>query len=158
MPAFGVLAAGDEHADCGSPVDGEFVGQFQSCTWDPTIGALDDVEWELGEPELLPIVDQLIRLPRIEVEVHAGEAGESAPSICEAAAVKARKQGFDAIIYDTAGRLAIDDELMRELEEIRTRVAPSNTLLVCDSLMGRDAVNVAQAFSERLKLDGLILT
>ena len=47
---------------------------------------------------------------------------------------------------------------MQELEEIRTRVAPANTLLVCDALMGRDAVNVAQAFLERLKLDGLILT
>ena len=67
-------------------------------------------------------------------------------------------EGFDAIVYDTAGRLAIDDELMQELAEIRTRVAPANTLLVCDALMGRDAVNVAQAFSERLTLDGLILT
>ncbi len=95
---------------------------------------------------------------RIEVEVHAGATGDSAPAICQAAAERARKQGFDAIVYDTAGRLAIDDALMVELEEIRTRVAPSNTLLVCDALMGRDAVNVAQAFAERLKLDGLILT
>ena len=95
---------------------------------------------------------------RIDVEVHAGATGDSAPAICQAAAERARKQGFDAILYDTAGRLAIDDELMQELEEIRTRVAPANTLLVCDALMGRDAVNVAQAFLERLKLDGLILT
>jgi signal recognition particle subunit SRP54 len=95
---------------------------------------------------------------RIDVEVHAGADGEPAPAICHAAAERARRQGFDAIVYDTAGRLAIDDELMRELEEIRAGVAPSNTLLVCDALMGRDAVNVAQAFAERLPLDGLILT
>jgi len=95
---------------------------------------------------------------RIEVEVHAGATGEPAPSICRAAAERARRQGFDAVVYDTAGRLAIDDELMRELEEIRAGVAPANTLLVCDSLMGRDAVNVAKGFAERLPLDGLILT
>jgi len=95
---------------------------------------------------------------RIDVEVHAGATGDSAPAICQAAAERARKQGFDAILYDTAGRLAIDEELMQELADIRTRVAPANTLLVCDALMGRDAVNVAQAFLERLKLDGLILT
>jgi signal recognition particle subunit SRP54 len=95
---------------------------------------------------------------RIDVEVHAGATGESAPSICRAASERARRQGFDAVVYDTAGRLAIDDELMRELEEIRAGVAPANALLVCDALMGRDAVNVAKAFSERLPLDGLILT
>jgi signal recognition particle subunit SRP54 len=95
---------------------------------------------------------------RIDVEVHAGAAGEPAPAICRAAAERARRQGYDAVVYDTAGRLAIDDELMRELEEIRAGVAPANTLLVCDALMGRDAVNVAKAFAERLPLDGLILT
>ena len=95
---------------------------------------------------------------RIGVEVHAGADGDSAPAICQAAAERARRQGFDAIVYDTAGRLAIDDELMQELEQIRAQVAPANTLLVCDSLMGRDAVNVAKAFSERLPLEGLILT
>ncbi len=95
---------------------------------------------------------------RIGVEVHAGAPGEPAPAICRAAAERARRQGYDAIVYDTAGRLAIDDELMRELEEIRAGVSPANTLLVCDALMGRDAVNVAKAFAERLPLDGLILT
>jgi signal recognition particle subunit SRP54 len=62
------------------------------------------------------------------------------------------------IVYDTAGRLAIDEELMQELAEIHRVSAPANTLLVCDALMGRDAVQVAKAFRERLPLDGLILT
>jgi signal recognition particle subunit SRP54 len=92
------------------------------------------------------------------VPVHAGAEGESPPQICAAAAERARREGFDAIIYDTAGRLAIDDELMAELQEITEATRPANTLLVCDALMGRDAVNVAQAFSDKLALDGLILT
>jgi len=95
---------------------------------------------------------------RIEVPVHVGEEGERPAAICAAAAKRARYQGFNAVVYDTAGRLAIDDELMRELEEISESSAPANTLLVCDALMGRDAVNVARSFSERLELDGLVLT
>ncbi|MBW2271044.1 MAG: signal recognition particle protein [Deltaproteobacteria bacterium] len=95
---------------------------------------------------------------RIGVPVHAGAEGDTPPAICAAAAERARREGHDAIIYDTAGRLAIDDELMAELEQIEAAVAPSNRLLVCDALMGRDAVNVAKAFAERLELDGLMLT
>jgi signal recognition particle subunit SRP54 len=95
---------------------------------------------------------------RIDVPVHAGMEGDSPAAICAAAEERTRREGFDAVIYDTAGRLAIDDELMRELEEISASSSPANTLLVCDALMGRDAVNVARGFSERLKLDGLVLT
>jgi len=94
----------------------------------------------------------------IDVEVHTGATEAGAAAVCAAAAERAKREGFDAIIYDTAGRLAIDDDLMGELEQIREVTQPANTLLVCDALMGRDAVNVAQAFSERLPLDGLVLT
>jgi len=95
---------------------------------------------------------------RIDVAVHVGTEGQSPPEICSAAKKRAASEGFDAIIYDTAGRLAIDDELMGELAEITAATAPANTLLVCDSLMGRDAVNTATAFKEKLELDGLVLT
>jgi signal recognition particle subunit SRP54 len=95
---------------------------------------------------------------QIDVPVHAGDSGEQAPSICGRAAERARREGFDAVVYDTAGRLAIDDELMRELEDLRAATRPANVLLVCDALMGRDAVQVARSFSERLPLGGLILT
>ena len=95
---------------------------------------------------------------RIGVAVHVGQPGERAPAICARAAERARREGFDAVVYDTAGRLAVDDELMRELLEVRDAVQPANALLVCDALMGRDAVQVARAFSERLSLDGLVLT
>ncbi len=94
----------------------------------------------------------------IDVPVHAGAEGEAPASICAGGRERARSEGFDAIVYDTAGRLAIDDELMVELEGIAETTKPANALLVCDALMGRDAVNVAQAFAERLHLDGLVLT
>jgi signal recognition particle subunit SRP54 len=95
---------------------------------------------------------------QIGVAVHAGEPGEQAPAICARAAERTRREGFDAIVYDTAGRLAVDDELMRELEEVKSATQPANVLLVCDALMGRDAVQVARSFAERLPLGGLILT
>jgi signal recognition particle subunit SRP54 len=95
---------------------------------------------------------------QIGVPVHAGADGEAPAAICRAAAERARASGLDAIVYDTAGRLAIDDDLMRELEEIAAATEPANTLLVCDALMGRDAVTVAKAFAERLALDGLVMT
>jgi signal recognition particle subunit SRP54 len=95
---------------------------------------------------------------QIEVDVHVGSDGERPAAICSGAKQRAAAEGHDAIIYDTAGRLAIDTELMAELGEITEATSPANTLLVCDALMGRDAVNTARAFSERLSLDGLVLT
>ena len=104
-------------------------------------------------------VDQLQTLgATLSIPVHVGAEGDRPPEICKAAAERARREGFDAIVYDTAGRLAIDDDLMRELEEISSAVSPANTLLVCDALMGRDAVNVAQTFKDRIDLDGVVLT
>jgi signal recognition particle subunit SRP54 len=95
---------------------------------------------------------------RIGAAVHVGAPGEAPPAICRAAAQRSAREGFDAVVYDTAGRLAVDDELMAELEEVARAAAPANRILVCDALMGRDAVNVAKAFSERIPLDGLVLT
>lgn len=70
----------------------------------------------------------------------------------------ARKYARDAIIIDTAGRLTIDEDMMREAEEISNRVKPHETLFVCDAMTGQDAVNTAKAFHERLKLTGVVLT
>ncbi len=94
----------------------------------------------------------------IDVPVHVGEPGEAPPSLCARARERARREGFDAIIYDTAGRLAIDADLMAELRAVEAATEPASRLLVCDALMGRDAVNVAKAFAEQLTLDGLVLT
>ncbi len=112
-----------------------------------------------GDVQRPAAVAQLQQLgERIGVPVHVGAAGERAPQICAAAAQRASREGFDAVLYDTAGRLAIDAELMAELEEIQALTRPASVLLVCDALMGRDSVNVAKSFHERLNVDGVILT
>lgn len=104
-------------------------------------------------------IEQLKTLgAQIDVPVHAGAAGERPPAICAEAFARARREGFTAIVYDTAGRLAVDEALMAELQDVARHVDPANTLLVCDALMGRDAVRVASAFAERIELDGVVLT
>lgn len=71
---------------------------------------------------------------------------------------EARKQGADVLIIDTAGRLHIDEQLMRELSEIKAAVKPAEILLVVDSMTGQDAVNVAETFNKTLEITGVILT
>ncbi len=93
----------------------------------------------------------------IGVEVFSRE-GDDAAAICAEALTSAREQNLDTVILDTAGRLQIDDNLMTELDAIVTATEPDHTLLTCDSMMGREAVNVAKGFADRLLLDGLILT
>lgn len=78
--------------------------------------------------------------------------------ICKNALSEAKKQDCDLILLDTAGRLHVDDELMRELRSIHTSTKPDQTLLVCDAMTGQDAVNSAKAFHESLGLDGVVLT
>lgn len=71
---------------------------------------------------------------------------------------EAMAQGCDTMIVDTAGRLAIDEEMMREIEAIKAAVKPSETLFVVDSMTGQDAVNTAKEFNQRLDFDGVVLT
>jgi len=86
------------------------------------------------------------------------EAGLKPPELCRRALEEAIRQKADFVIYDTAGRLAIDELLMQELEEIKGAVHPENILLVCDAMIGQDAVKTASAFDRQLALDGFILT
>jgi signal recognition particle subunit SRP54 len=103
-------------------------------------------------------VDQLKVLgQKLEMPVFAIDGG-SPPDICEQAMQVAVQKGCDVVIYDTAGRLAIDEPLMHELEEIDRRCKPANIFLVLDAMIGQDAVKTAGAFHNRLNLDGLILT
>ena len=78
--------------------------------------------------------------------------------IAKAGVEHARKNGFDMVFLDTAGRLHIDEDLMKELEKIRDAVEPTEILLVVDAMLGQDAVNVAKTFNERLELTGVVLT
>jgi signal recognition particle subunit SRP54 len=86
------------------------------------------------------------------------EAGLAPPELCRRAFDFANKEKATVVIYDTAGRLAIDDELMAELEQIKQVVRPENILLVADAMIGQDAVKTAAEFDRRLSLDGFILT
>jgi signal recognition particle subunit SRP54 len=89
---------------------------------------------------------------------HGQVARGAAVAVARAAIAEAKKQGRDVLILDTAGRLAIDEELMNELKEVNAAVNPHQIYLVLDAMTGQDAVNSAKAFNEQLELDGLILT
>ncbi len=84
--------------------------------------------------------------------------GASPLEICQKAREEAKAKGKDVIIYDTAGRLAIDEPLMEELSAIKTDTAPENIFLVVDAMIGQDAVKVSKGFHDRLDLTGVILT
>ncbi len=85
-------------------------------------------------------------------------AGEDALQIADRAMDAGRREGFDVVILDTAGRMHVDEELMDEAAAIEAATNPAETLLVADAMTGQDAVNVAARFSERLKVTGIILT
>lgn len=86
------------------------------------------------------------------------DAALKPPQLCEQAIRKARELSCSVVLFDTAGRLAIDDTLMRELEDIKRLTKPDNMLLVIDAMMGQDAVQTAAEFNKRLSIDGFILT
>ena len=85
-------------------------------------------------------------------------AGETPLAIAERALAAGRREGFDIVILDTAGRLSIDAELMAEVQAIRAATSPAETLLVVDAMTGQDAVNTARAFNEALGITGIVLT
>jgi signal recognition particle subunit SRP54 len=85
-------------------------------------------------------------------------SGQTPLDIAKRAMAAARVGGYDALILDTAGRQHVDDQLMIEVAAVRDAVKPHETLLVADSLTGQDAVNIAKAFNERVKLSGIVLT
>lgn len=87
-----------------------------------------------------------------------GQAVGVAVGVCQRALKRAREERFDVLILDTAGRLHINDDLMRELEGVKRAVEPHQILLVVDAMTGQDAVNSARAFHRRLAVDGVILT
>ncbi|MFO0837918.1 MAG: signal recognition particle protein [Phycisphaerae bacterium] len=104
-------------------------------------------------------IDQLEVLGRqLEIPVHAERDQPSPVRVCRSAVLAARKLDRDVVILDTAGRLAIDDELMTEISQVAEATQPHQIYLVLDAMTGQDAVNTAKAFDERLELDGVILT
>ena len=104
-------------------------------------------------------IDQLeVVAKQIEVPIFSEVEEKNPVKIALNSLSFAKKQGCDTIIIDTAGRLAIDDVLMKEIENIHAAVKPSETLFVVDSMTGQDAVNTAKSFNEILNFDGVVLT
>ena len=95
---------------------------------------------------------------QIGVEVYSEPENKDAVSIAQNALKYAKANGFNVMIVDTAGRLAIDEEMMNEIANVHKALQPQETLFVVDSMTGQDAVNTAKAFNDRLNFDGVILT
>ena len=95
---------------------------------------------------------------QINAKVYTGE-GESNPVIkAQKAIQEAKVYGYDVVIVDTAGRLAVDEQMMQEIAAIKQAINPQETLFVVDAMTGQDAVNTAKEFNDRLDFDGVILT
>lgn len=95
---------------------------------------------------------------QLGIEVFSEEGNQDPVSIATNALAFARSNGHNVVIVDTAGRLAVDEEMMAEIGNIHKAITPSETLFVVDSMTGQDAVNTAKAFNEVLNFDGVILT
>jgi signal recognition particle subunit SRP54 len=104
-------------------------------------------------------IDQLKVLgEQVGVEVYAEPENKNAVNIAENALSYARKMGKKVVIVDTAGRLAVDEVMMAEIEAVKKAIKPTETLFVVDSMTGQDAVNTAKTFNDRLNFDGVVLT
>ena len=104
-------------------------------------------------------VDQLKKLGlQIDVPVYPTQEGQTPDAICMDAIAGAAAQGADIVIFDTAGRLHVDEALMDELVVIKEKVNPTEILLVADAMTGQDAVNVAKSFNETLDITGVVLS
>ncbi len=95
---------------------------------------------------------------QIEVPVYTEEGSKNPVQIAQNAIKYAKQNNFNTVIVDTAGRLAIDEEMMREIAAVKKAIEPSETLFVVDSMTGQDAVNTAKEFNDRLDFDGVVLT
>jgi signal recognition particle subunit SRP54 len=104
-------------------------------------------------------IDQLKVLgEQIGVPVYTEEGNMDPVKIAKAAIKEAKSKGYDVVIVDTAGRLAIDEQMMNEIASVKKAIDPNEILFVVDSMTGQDAVNTAKEFNERLNFDGVVLT
>ena len=104
-------------------------------------------------------IDQLETLGKqLDIAVFSERENKNPVSIAQNAIAHAKQHGFTAVIVDTAGRLAIDEQMMDEIARVKKAINPQETLFVVDAMTGQDAVNTAKAFNERLNIDGVVLT
>jgi signal recognition particle subunit SRP54 len=104
-------------------------------------------------------IDQLHVLgEQLSIEVFSNKEEKNPISIAQAAITHAKSNGFNVVLVDTAGRLAVDTQMMDEIAGLKQALQPSETLFVVDSMTGQDAVNTAKAFNEKINFDGVVLT
>jgi signal recognition particle subunit SRP54 len=104
-------------------------------------------------------IDQLHVLgDQLGIEVYSNKEEKNPVNIANDAINHAKSKGFNVVIVDTAGRLAVDEQMMNEISEVKNAINPSETLFVVDSMTGQDAVNTAKAFDEKINFDGVVLT
>ncbi len=104
-------------------------------------------------------IDQLKVLgEQVDVEVYTEVENKNPVQIAQNAVKHAKSTGKKIVIVDTAGRLAVDEEMMKEIENVKSAIKPSETLFVVDSMTGQDAVNTAKTFNDRIDFDGVVLT
>ena len=104
-------------------------------------------------------IDQLsVLAEQVGVDIYKEVENKNPVQIAQNALVHAMDEKYDVVIVDTAGRLAVDDEMMDEIEAIKNGIDPNETLFVVDSMTGQDAVNTAKAFNDRIDYDGVVLT
>lgn len=95
---------------------------------------------------------------QVEVQVYADEENKNPVSIAQNAIALAKKDGLNVVIIDTAGRLSIDEAMMKEIKQVKDAVSPNEILFVVDAMTGQDAVNTAKAFNDLLNFSGVVLT
>ena len=104
-------------------------------------------------------IDQLHVLgEQIGVDVWSDKENKNPVDIAKKAIAEAKNKGNNVVIIDTAGRLAVDEQMMNEIEEVKKATSPQETLFVVDAMTGQDAVNTAKAFNDRLDFNGVVLT
>lgn len=104
-------------------------------------------------------IDQLHVLgEQLDVEVFSNKEEKNPVTIAKNAIQYAKSNGFNVVIVDTAGRLAVDTQMMDEIEQVKLAIQPTETLFVVDSMTGQDAVNTAKAFNDKINFDGVVLT
>ena len=104
-------------------------------------------------------IDQLhVVGEQIGVEVYSEKDNKNPVEIAQKAVNYARSNGFNVVIVDTAGRLAVDEVMMEEIERVKKAIRPTETLFVVDSMTGQDAVNTAKTFNDRINFNGVVLT
>ncbi len=130
---------------------GKIAGLYKKQGKNPLLVACD--EYRPAAIKQLQIVGEKLGIP-----VYAEEKNQKPVSIAKNALDYAKKHGHDMVFIDTAGRLHVDEVLMKELQDIKSALCPTEILLVVDAMLGQDAVNVADSFNQMLEITGVVLT